>query len=464
MWSRNNPPILSDMSFELGVGKKQNRQGRVELSVRFRLGKIDYQAKTNLWISPAFVKTEKYVSSKGKQSTRLVLTSSRTKTEEAVNADEVKELWSRLLTYIESEYIRMNGADIDKTWLPETIKAFHKTLAPEVPQSTFIILIDDFLKETSTPFHSHTRKQGYLTIRRSLLRYEIYRQITNPRFLLTIEAVDENLLKDFENFQINEHKLVEEFPQLSATEDTNARVGEKSLNTIIGNFRLIKTIFNWAFNNRRVAYNPFVKFKMGQRTYGTPYYLTIDERKRLEEFDFSDTPRDEIFRDIFVFHCCVGCRQSDLFTFTKSHIINGELHYVARKTKEGRPKTIKVPLNSTASKIVEKYSNYEGDALFPYMDSKYIYNRAIKRILKRAGIDRIVVVLNPKTRLPENRPLYEVASTHIARRTFIGNLYKKFKDQGMVSALSGHAPGSQAFARYREIDEEMRKEMVDAID
>ena len=123
-----------------------------------------------------------------------------------------------------------------------------------------------------------------------------------------------------------------------------------------------------------------------------------------------------------------------------------------------------MPLNSTASKIVEKYSNYEGDALFPCMDSKFIYNRAIKRILKRAGIDRIVVVLNPKTRLPENRPLYEVASTHIARRTFIGNLYKKFKDQGMVSALSGHAPGSQAFARYREIDEEMRKEMVDAID
>ena len=182
------------MSFELGVGKKQNRQGRVELSVRFRLGKIDYQAKTNLWISPAFVKTEKYVSSKGKPSTRLVLTSSRTKTEEAVHADEVIVLWSRLLTYIVSEYIR--------------------------------------LKETSNPFQSHTRKQGYLTIRRSLLRYEIYRQITNPRFLLTIEAVDENLLKDFENFQINEHKLVEEFPQLSATEETNARVGEKSLNTI----------------------------------------------------------------------------------------------------------------------------------------------------------------------------------------------------------------------------------------
>lgn len=458
------PENIPSMSFEIGIGKKANRQGRVELSVRFRLGKIDYQAKTNLWIAPTFVKLEKYISPKGRQATRYVITTSRTKTEEAINADEVKDTLNRLLTYIENEYIKMNGSVIDKNWLSETIQSFHKSLMPEIPQSTFILLIDDFLKETSTPYQAATRKQAYTIIRRSFLRYEIYRKISNPKFLLTIEVVDENLLKDFENFLVHEHELVEEFPQLNDTEETKARVAEKSLNTIYGNFRFIKSIFNWAFNNGKITYNPFVKFKIGQRTYGTPYYLTIDERKLLEEYDFSDTPRDEIFRDIFVFHCCVGCRQSDLFTFTKNHIVNGELHYVARKTKEGRPKTIKVPLNSTAMKIVDKYYNDDREALFPCMDSKFIYNRAIKRILKRAGINRMVVVLNPKTRLPENRPLHEVASTHIARRTFIGNLYKKFKDQGMVSALSGHAPGSQAFARYREIDEEMRKEMVDAID
>lgn len=238
----------------------------------------------------------------------------------------------------------------------------------------------------------------------------------------------------------------------------------KSRNTVIGNFRFLKTIFKWAYDNGHIKYNPFVNNKLVQRIYGTPYYLTIEERKKLEEFDFSDSSRYEIQRDIFVLHCCVGCRQSDLFTFTRKHIVNGELHYVARKTKEGRPKTIKVPLKTTTKRILEKYKDYDGELLFPEMDSKYVYNRSIKKVLKRVGINRIVVVLNPKTRLPENRPLHEVASTHIARRTFIGNLYKKFKDQGMVSALSGHAPGSQAFARYREIDEEMRKEMVDAID
>ena len=34
----------------------------------------------------------------------------------------------------------------------------------------------------------------------------------------------------------------------------------------------------------------------------------------------------------------------------------------------------------------------------------------------------------------------------------------------MVSALTGHKPGSTAFVRHREIDDEMKQEMVDAID
>ena len=53
-----------------------------------------------------------------------------------------------------------------------------------------------------------------------------------------------------------------------------------------------------------------------------------------------------------------------------------------------------------------------------------------------------------------------IASSHMARRTFIGNIYKKVKDPNMVSALSGHKEGSKAFARYRTIDDEMKKEMI----
>ena len=77
---------------------------------------------------------------------------------------------------------------------------------------------------------------------------------------------------------------------------------------------------------------------------------------------------------------------------------------------------------------------------------------------------RNVVVRNSLTGEQEIRPINEIASSHMARRTFVGNIYKKFKDQSLVSELSGHAPGSRAFARYREVDEEMKREMVSALD
>ena len=50
------------------------------------------------------------------------------------------------------------------------------------------------------------------------------------------------------------------------------------------------------------------------------------------------------------------------------------------------------------------------------------------------------------------------------RRTFIGNIYKNVKDPNLVGALSGHKEGSKAFARYRDIDEDMKKELVNMLE
>ena len=59
--------------------------------------------------------------------------------------------------------------------------------------------------------------------------------------------------------------------------------------------------------------------------------------------------------------------------------------------------------------------------------------------------------------------LIVVWSSHLARRTFVGNLYKQVKDPNLVGALSGHKEGSKAFARYRTIDDEMKKELVNLL-
>ena len=57
-----------------------------------------------------------------------------------------------------------------------------------------------------------------------------------------------------------------------------------------------------------------------------------------------------------------------------------------------------------------------------------------------------------------------MASSHLARRCFVGNLYKQVKDPNLVGSLSGHKEGSKAFARYREIDEDMKKELIKMLD
>lgn len=49
---------------------------------------------------------------------------------------------------------------------------------------------------------------------------------------------------------------------------------------------------------------------------------------------------------------------------------------------------------------------------------------------------------------------------YVAGKTFCGNLYRSVKDPDLVGSLSGHAHGSAAFTRYRDIDDDMKQELV----
>jgi integrase len=121
-----------------------------------------------------------------------------------------------------------------------------------------------------------------------------------------------------------------------------------------------------------------------------------------------------------------------------------------------------VPLNSKAKAILEKYKDSD-DRLLPFI-AEQDYNRGIKEAFKLAGINRIVTILDPLTSEEVRKPINEVVSSHMARKTFIGNIYKKVKDPNLVGALSGHKENSKAFNRYREIDEDMKKELISMLD
>ena len=54
-------------------------------------------------------------------------------------------------------------------------------------------------------------------------------------------------------------------------------------------------------------------------------------------------------------------------------------------------------------------------------------------------------------------------NSHMARRTFIANIYNKVPDPNVIGSMTGHVEGSRAFARYRTIEEEVKKSLVDIL-
>ena len=355
--------------------------------------------------------------------------------------------------------------NIGKGWLAQTVKSYFAEEAPTPPAEetkapTIFDYFDMFLE--NKPQTPGTHRQ-YMVFYRIFQRFEMYKQVVDPEFHITFSNIDVNLLNELDHYMKHEFKLLKKFPKILEAVPESRMPGERGQNTVNGYFKKLRAFVMWAIDQELMDKSPFRKFKISKEVYGTPYMLTHDELYQLRDTDLSRRPALAVQRDIFLFHCCIGCRVSDLKTMTRANVINGEVHYIARKTSTGHPLTLKIPLNKMATSILERYADEDRKALLPFISDQK-YNEAIKEIMTIAGITRNVVIRNSLTGEQEIRPINEIASSHMARRTFTHIIYKTFKDQALVSELTGHAPNSAAFARYREVDQELKRDMVSALD
>ena len=197
---------------------------------------------------------------------------------------------------------------------------------------------------------------------------------------------------------------------------------------------------------------------MPSERYGSPIFLTLEDVMQIYNTRMS-TPALAAQKDVFIFQCNVGCRVGDLLRLKKTDVINGAIEYIPTKTIKESARTVVVPLNKVAQEIVDRYAELPGDQLLPFV-SAVNYNEDIKEIFKQSGITYLVTELDTVTRTEKKIHINEIASSHMARRTFIGNIYKLVKDPNLVSALTGHVEGSRAFSRYRTIDIDMKKDLV----
>ena len=147
------------------------------------------------------------------------------------------------------------------------------------------------------------------------------------------------------------------------------------------------------------------------------------------------TPNERFVLNEFIVGCRTGARISDLELFTPANIQDGRLTYTSLKTGI----TATIPVSDMTIQRV-KWLNECGIRL-PLMT----YNRIIKRLCERAGINEVVTVHQRGKDM--TGPKYEFVSSHTARITMctiLANLGVPALD---IMRLAGHTDPAMT-ARY----------------
>lgn len=213
--------------------------------------------------------------------------------------------------------------------------------------------------------------------------------------------------------------------------------------TIRKNMCVIRMHYYAAMRAGKVKNNPFEGYRIPQAE-PTVVYLTESELNELIGLFRSDT-LDEGENDVlrfFLFMCFTAMHISDARGLQIEQIHGGEIHYTRIKTRT----RVHMPLSVPAAKLVEYYK--EGrlrGPLFRTLPTDQAFNRIIKRICKRIGINKAV-------------------SAKAARHTFATLYYKKNNgDLGTLSKLLGHTQISTTMI-YAHIMKDSRVAGVSAFD
>jgi integrase len=452
-----------------------------EVLIRFFHGKhVNQRTKTNVFVHPDHW-------SDATQS--IVIPKWRTLSKERKQLkDELQQKSERLASItslVQSSFQEIDKGNVPNDWLKKLIHGFNfpavtTTAKPKPKQKkSFFDWFELFLKTKNYP---HGSTKSFRVVERALGRYQGYKRKRNKDFTLDIDTISKETIIDFFDYFRREHelaqknpklfeKLLRDYPAEITQKHKSPKITERGDNHIVNLQKKLKRFFLWLNKEGYSTNRPFDGVEIKAEKYGTPIILTLEERNKIADFDLSSKPHLERQRDVFIFQCLIGCRVGDLLKMTPDNVVNGQIEYIPRKTKDNKPVTAEVPLNDRATAILEKYRNVDlspyknkvnSNPLLPFISSQK-YNEAIKEVFKICGIDRMVTVLDPVSGEQTQKPFYEIASSHLARRTFVGLLYNQIQDPNLISSMSGHVEGSREFARYRKIEREAKKKAVDLI-
>lgn len=407
--------------------------------------------------------------------------------EQANRLDELKK------TIIET-YESNRDENVTSEWLQLVCDKFvnpDKFIVRAKEQKSFYVLAEEYIAKRKI---SYAHAKVFRVLMREVARFEGFLRAKEPNYQNFVFDINTVTRKDIENFieyLRHEYSLSQENPDLykqllteypASVTKGNCKLEDRGENTVIKAAKRLKSLFLWFYEEEYTRNRPFDGINIGTEKVGTPYYITIEERNTIAETDLAAAydamseedrkgiskihlPEYGVQRDIFIFQCFIGCRVGDLLNLTPGNIVDGILTYTPHKTKDNGDQAVqaRVPLHPKAMELVKKYEGVSKQGmLFPFISAQK-YNDSIKKVFKMAGITRNVIIRNARTGENELVPIDTVASSHLARRTFIGNAYFKVSDPNLIGKMSGHVDGSRAFKRYRNIEDETLKSVINLI-
>ena len=215
-------------------------------------------------------------------------------------------------------------------------------------------------------------------------------------------------------------------------------VRELHKNTIGTRIKDLKVFLGWCHSKsytEKVDFKSFVKPKADTSIIA----LTQEELNVFFTHDFKNPILDKV-RDIFVFACFTGLRYSD-YDKVKPHNINGEfLTVITQKTKA--PVSIPI-IPNYSGKILMKYNNNLN------VKSIQRFNRHLKDAAREANLNRVVTWIEYRGKSSNviNQPLYELVSSHMARKTFITHSLEKGMAPKDIMRITSHR-SMVSFQRY----------------
>ena len=300
---------------------------------------------------------------------------------------------------------------------------------------------------------------------RKLQRFLIIKGLSD----IGVREFSSDLLLEYRSFIYDEYLYVSQFPELYPKgEGRHAPQRRCKDTTVVHDLKALHAFFRELEDTGEIRKSPFKKISFEKRRsimhvmYDAPFFLKAEELKQVMRTPVP--PELQQTKDIFVLNCALGCRISDLKRLTMDKVAVSEegipyVHYIPSKTARvlTMNQEIQTPLIWSAMEIIRRTQ-----LAFNGHNPKYekqVYNKNLRLLLEYCGINRQVCIYDAERNDNTYRPLYEVASSKLARKTHVDMLTKV---QVNFYAAGLHREGSGAVFRYTNLELKDRYELLRA--